>query len=127
MLVAGAVRVVQHARGVAHGVLGLQRAERDDLGHVVLAVHVLDVVNDFFATALLEVDVDIGHLHALGRQESLEQQAVGQRVKGGDVHGVRHDGACGRAAARAHADALAARPFDVLLHDEEVRRESPAG
>ena len=122
--VARVVRVVQHARGVAHGVLGLQGAERDDLGHMVLAVHVLDVVDDLFAAALLEVDVDIGHLHALGREEALEQQAVGQRVERGDVHGVGHDGACGRAAARPHADALAARPLDVLLHDEEVRREA---
>ena len=43
---------------------------------MVLAVHVLDVVDDLFAAALLEVDVDIGHLHALGREEALEQQAV---------------------------------------------------
>ena len=122
--VAHPVGVVQHAGRVAHGVFGLQRAEGDHLGDVILAVDVLDVVDDFFAAALLEVDVDIGHLHALGREESLEHEAVGHRVKVGDAHGVGHDGAGGRAAARAHADALAARPFDVLLHDEEVGREA---
>ena len=74
--IARVVGVVQHARGVAHSVLRLQRAERDDLRYVVLAVHVLDVVDHLFAATLLEVDVDIGHLHAFGRQESLEQQAV---------------------------------------------------
>ena len=122
--VAHAVGVVQHAGRVAHGVLGLQRAEGDHLGDVILAIDVLDVVDDLFAAALLEVDVDIGHLHALGREESLEHEAVGHRVKVGDAHGVGHDGTGGRAAARAHADALAARPFDVLLHDEEVGREA---
>ena len=74
--IARVVGVVQHARSVAHSVLRLQRAERDDLRYVVLAVHVLDVVDHLFAATLLEVDVDIGHLHAFGRQESLEQQAV---------------------------------------------------
>ena len=122
--VAHAVGVVQHAGRVAHGVFGLQRAEGDHLGDVILAIDVLDVVDDLFAAALLEVDVDIGHLHALGREESLEHEAVGHGVKIGDAHGVGHDGAGGRTAARAHADALAARPFDVLLHDEEVGREA---
>ena len=91
---------------------------------MVLAVHVLDVVDHLFAATLLEVDVDIGHLHALGVQEPLEQQAVFQRVEVGDAHGVRHDGASRRPAARTHADALAARPFNVFLHDEEVRGEA---
>ena len=91
---------------------------------MILAIDVLDVIDDLFAAPLLEVDVDIGHLHALGREESLEHEAVGHGVKVGDAHGVGHDGAGGRAAARAHADALAARPFDVLLHDEEIGREA---
>ncbi len=91
---------------------------------MVLSVNVFDVLDDLAATLILEVDVDIGHLHALGREESLEHEAVGHRVKVGDAHGVGHDGTGGRAAARAHADALAARPFDVLLHDEEIRREA---
>ena len=47
--------VVQHARGVAHGVFGLQLAERDDAGHVVLAVHLADVLDDLLAALILEV------------------------------------------------------------------------
>ena len=56
-----------------------------------------------------------------GERKRSNSRPLDKRVQGGDVHGVRHDGACGRATARAHADALATRPFDVLLHDEEVR------
>ena len=122
--VAHAVRVAQHAGGVANGVFRLQLAERDDAGNVVFAIDVFDVLDDLLTTLILEVDVDIGHLDALGRQESLEQQAVGQRVEVGNAHRVCHDGACGRTAARSYADALAAGPFDIFLHDEEVCRES---
>ena len=117
-------RARQNAGRVAHGIFRLQGAEGDDLGHMVLAVDLLDVVDDLFAAALLEVDVDIGHLHALGREKTLEQQAVGQRVQIGDAHGIGHDSAGSRAATRTHADALGAGPLDVLLHDEEVGREA---
>ena len=122
--VAHAVRVAQHARGIADGVFRLQLAERDNAGNVVFAVDVFDVLNDLLATLVLEVDVDIGHLNTLGRQESLEQQAVGKRIEVGDAHGIRHDGACRRTTARSYADSLASRPFNVFLHNEEVGGKS---
>ena len=119
-----AVRIVEHARGIAHSVFRLKRAEGDHLRNVVFAIHILDVVDNFFTPTLLEVDVDIGHLHTFGREEALEHEAVGQRIEVGDAHGVCHDRACRRTTARANADALAARPFDVFLHDQEVGGEA---
>ena len=91
---------------------------------MVFAIHIFDVVDNLFTSALLEVDVDIGHLHTFRREEAFEHEAVRQRIEVGDAHGVCHDRTCRRATARANADALATRPFDIFLHDQEVRGEA---
>ena len=39
-----------------------QRAERADLGHVLAAIFLLDVLDHLAAALLIEVDVDIGRL-----------------------------------------------------------------
>ena len=52
------------------------RAERDDLGDVVGAVLARDVGDDLVAAGILEVDVDVGHRHAVGVEEALEGQLV---------------------------------------------------
>ena len=46
--------------------LGSQRAERDDLHDVVLAVLLRHVVNDFLSPLILKVHVDIRHGDTLG-------------------------------------------------------------
>ena len=109
-LVAHRIRIPQHARGIAHGVFRLQLAKRDNAGNVVFAVDFLDVVDNFLATFIFEVNVDIGHFHAFRGKEALEHQAVGNGVQVGDAHGVRNNSACRRATTRANANTLAARP-----------------
>ena len=88
------------------------------------AVHLANVLDDLLATFILEVAVDIGHLHAFRGKESLEQQAVGKRLQVGDAHGVCNDRTGSRTTARTNADALATRPVQVFLHNQEVRREA---
>ncbi|MNS22864.1 hypothetical protein D3C72_546690 [compost metagenome] len=117
---------LQHAAGVLDGGLRAQRAEGDDLGDLVRAVLLLHVLDDFAAALDAEVHVDIGHAHALGVQEALEQQVVGQGVDVGDAEAVGHDRAGGRATARAHLDAVALGPVDEVPHDEEVAGEAHA-
>jgi len=73
--------------------------------------------------ALVEVDVDVGHGHALGVEEALEDQAMVQRVQVGDAHRVGDDRACRRAPAGAHRDAVVLRPHDEVRDHQEVRRE----
>ena len=123
-LVAHVVGVAQHARGVAHGVFGLQLAEGDHARDVVFAVELADVLDHVLAVLVVEVDVDIGHLDALFRKEAFEQKAVRKRVEVGNAHRVGDDGAGGRTTARAYADAVVLGPHDVFLHDEEVGREA---
>ena len=102
-----AVRVAEHAADVADGGPGEHRAERDDLGDVVLAVLAPDVGDDLVAPAVLEVHVDVGHRHAVGVEEALERELVEDRVDRRDPERVRDDAARGAAPA-GRLDALAA-------------------
>ena len=82
-------REAEHPGGVLDRLLGLDRAVGDDHRHAVVAVLLGDVADHLAAAALVEVDVEVGHRHALGVEEPLEDQAVLQRVEVGDPHRVR--------------------------------------
>ena len=84
-----AIAVPQHAADVADRRPGQHRAERDDLGDVVLAVLAPDVGDDLVAPAVLEVDVDVRHRHPVGVQEPLERQLVEDRVDRRDARACR--------------------------------------
>ena len=79
-----AERHFQHAADVAHHAARQERAEGDDLRDAVLAVAPANVGDDLVAPVLAEVDVEVGHRHALGIEEALEQQAEPQRIEIGD-------------------------------------------
>ncbi len=100
----------EHPGRVLDRLLGLDRSVGDDLGDPVGPVLLGDVADDVAATALVEVDVDVGHRGALGVEEPLEDQAVLERVEVGDAKRVRDDGAGCRPATRADPDALGSWP-----------------
>ena len=77
------------------------------------------MLDDFLATLVLDVEVDVGGLGALARDEALEQQPHVDRVDGRDAEAVADHRVGGRAAPLAE-DALAAAEADDLPHGEEV-------
>ena len=105
---------------IADGGLRAERPEGDDLRHPVVAVLARDVLDDFVAAAVLEVDVDIRHRHPVRVEEALERQAVLERVDRGDAERVRHDGSRRAAAAGRHDPPLPGEA-DEIGHDQEVR------
>ena len=108
--------------GLAHVADGRAGAVGDDVGHLgraVTAVALVDVVDDLFAPARLDVDVDVGRPVALGGEEPLEQQAEGHGVGTGDAQGEADGGVGGRAPALA-VDVLAAAELHDVPDDEEV-------
>ena len=114
------IRHLQHAADVAQDAARLQRAEGDDLRHLVAAVALLHVADHLVAAVLAEVDVEVGHRHALGIEEALEQQAEADRIEIGDGERVGDERARAGAAPRPDRDSLFLRPLNEIGDDEEV-------
>ncbi len=121
-----AVGEAEHAAGVAHRRLGRHGAVGDDLADPVAAVLAGDVVDHLVAAVHAEVDVEVGHRHAFGIEEALEQQVVGNRIQIGDAQRPRHQRACARTTSGTHRDAVVLGPVDEVRHDQEVAGEPHA-
>jgi hypothetical protein len=106
--------VAQRALGAVadHG-----RAQRG----VIAAVGVEHPLHDDLAPLVLKIDIDIGRLAALLRDEALEQQIVAVGIDGGDAEDIADGGVGGRAAPLAE-NVLAAGEADDGIHRSEVRR-----
>src|SRR6185437_420197 len=105
----------------------LQRAECDDLRHLVAAVALLHVADHLVATVLAEIDIEIRHRYAFGIEEALEQQAEANRIEIGDGERVRDERAGARTTARTNRYALFLRPLDEVGNDQEIAGVFHAG
>ena len=112
--------IAQHAAHVAHDRAGAHRSERDDLADVIRAVTPGDVIDDLLTALITEIHIDIRHGDAFRIEESLEQQAVTQRIELGDIHAVSDDGAGARTASGPDDNALTAGVVDEIPDNEEV-------
>ncbi len=87
----------------------------------VAAVAGIDILDHLLAPLMLEVDVDVGRLFALGRDEALEQKIDLGGIDIGDGEAIADGGVGGRAAALAE-NAEAARVVDDVVDGEEIAR-----
>ena len=88
-----------------------------------IAVLVVEVLDDpLAAIAARQIEIDVGPLAALFRQEALEQQIHADRIDGGDAEAVA-DGAVGRRAAPLHENVVLAAEIDDVPDDQEVAGE----
>ena len=124
--VEGADDIVGEAEDLADLADGGARAIGDDGGGeagAVAAVLVVDVLHHLLAALMLEIDVDVGRLAALGRDETLEEQAAGFRADLGDPQAIADDG-IGRGTAPLTQDAGAAGELHDVVDGEEIGREA---
>ena len=115
-------RNVQRAAHVADHRPGGHRPEGDDLGHVLAAVLVTDVLDHLGTGVLANVDVDVRHLVAAGVHEPLKKQTVAQRIDVTEAKHIAHQRPDG-AAASAAGNVMLAGVVDEVPHDKEVTRE----
>src|SRR5690606_28816133 len=94
-------RVLRQAERLAHLADRAARAVvdhgRGDAG-MLAAVLPVDVLDDLLAPLVLEIDVDVGRLVALGRDEALEQEIEALRIDRGHAEAVADRGIRRRAA-----------------------------
>ncbi len=102
---------------------GLELVKCRDLADRVHPVLLRHVANDLVAAIHAEVDVEVGHGHALGVQETFEQQVVGHGIEIGDPHRISDKRACARAAPRSHRNPMRLRVADEVPDNEEVAGE----
>ena len=123
-LVAEVVTQVEHAPDVAYHRFRGHGAEGDDLRHTVGAVFMPHVFDHAVAAVLAEIDIEVGHRHALGIEKALEQQVVAQRIEIGDAQRVSNQRTSARAAPGPDRHAVRLRPVDEIGDDQEVAGET---
>ena len=84
----------------------------------VAAVLLVDVLDHFLAPLMLEIDIDVGRLVALARNEALEQHAHARGIDLGDAQAIAHRRVGGRAAPLAQ---------DVLRCAQSARGRARSG
>ena len=88
--------------------------------HIFLAVFAFHVINHVVAVFIAEIDIDIGHAHALRVEKALKNKLVPYGVDVRDSQRVRHQTARGRTSARAHGNILFFRVPYKIPYDKEV-------
>ena len=93
--------------------------------HLLLAVFLSNPLKHTSASVVVEVNVDIGQGDTVRVKESFEKEVVFDRVDACDFQAVRHGRTCSRSTSWTdpYAEFLTCCT-DVVLHDEEVARES---
>ena len=120
------IGVAQHPAHITDDAAGSHGAKGDNLRHVVMAVLARHIVNHLTPALIAQVDVQIGHGHALGVQKPLKQQVVFQGIQLGDIQTVGDNRASAAAAARAHHDVLLPRKADKIPHNQEIIHKAHA-
>ncbi len=85
------------------------------------AVFAVDVLDDLLAPLVFEIDVDVGRLAPLGRDEALEQEVGAVGIDLGDAE-AEADRGIGRRAAALAENFLRAREAHDVVDGEEIRR-----
>lgn len=109
---------------VGHGGAALKGVHRPDHGDVFPAVALENVLDHLVPAVPRQVQVDVGELgklHPLAVQKSLEGEAEAERADVADAERVAHQ-AAGRAAARERPDIARRAPLHQVGENQEILR-----
>ena len=112
--------VPQNPSGIFQSLLGFNGAKGDDLGNPVVAIFFRHITDDLSPSSLIEVHIKVGHRDAIRIQESLKNQAVFERIKLGDAHGVGSHRPRPGTAPRSHTNPVFFCPVNKISNHQEV-------
>src|SRR4029079_15778409 len=116
------IRHLEYAADVTKNTSCLQRAEGDDLRHLVTPIALLHIADHLVPAVLAEVDVEIRHRNALGIEKPLEQQNEPDRIQIRDRECVGNQRPGARTTTGTNGYALFLRPLDEVRDDQEIAR-----
>src|SRR5262249_25870389 len=111
----------EHFAGFPNGAASAIANRSSRQGGAFAAIFAIDILDHLFAPLMLEIDVDVGRLVALGRDEALEQKIADHRIDFGDAK-TEAERRIGRRTAALTENALAFREADDVVHRQEIRR-----
>ena len=85
-------------------------------------IALIDMLDDFLAPLMFEIDIDVGRLAPLGAEKALEQHFELVGIDGGDAQKITDRGIRGRAAALAQ-NVPAFGIFHHVMHGQEIMRD----
>ncbi len=88
-----------------------KRRKCDDLRDGFPAIFIAHIFDHFLALVIGEIDIDIGHRHALRIQEALEEEIIFYGIDIRNSQRIRHKRSRRRAAPRPHANAARRVPL----------------
>ena len=121
-----AIGHLQHAADILQHSAGLHLAEGDDLRDLFTAIAGLHIIDHLAAPGFAEINIEVGHRHAVRVEEAFEQQAVFQRIKIGDGQRPGHHRAGTRTTPRTDWNPLQFGPHDEIGHDQEIAGKTHA-
>ena len=110
----------QHPSHITKSTLGSHSAKGSYLGHMVIAIALLDIIYDFFPANIAEVHIYIRHGDTFRIQEALKKQIMLQRVQICNTKNISHYAACCRTTPWAHGNTLLTGMIDEIPDNEEV-------
>ena len=111
-------------RGVLQCLLGFNRPVGNHLRNFVAAVLSRHVVDDFAATPIVKVHIDIRHRNPFGVQEAFEEQPVLERIEVGNPHRVSHHGTRPRTSTGSDANPVFLGPLNIVRNHQKVPGET---
>ena len=120
------VRHVQYTADIAQHRTRLQLSEGDDLGNTIAPVFFLNIADDFVATVLTEIDIEVRHGYAFRIEEPLKQQAEAQGIEIGNGQRPGNQRPGTGTTPRPHGHALTLCPLNKVSNNQEVARKPHA-
>ena len=111
------VRDLHDAGDVANGHLPHHLTESDDVADATLTIFISTIFDNFVATSILDIGINIRHRDTVGVQEALKEQIVFQRVELGNPEGISENRTGSRTTTRAVDDTLTFAPVNKVLDD----------
>ena len=112
---------------IADTAAGCHGTKSDDLRHTVCAIFFNNIIDNFLAALVAEVNIEVRHGDTFRVQEALEKQIIFHRINTGDTDAVSGNTARTGTSSRADRNAVSFCIVDEVIDDEVVIHISHGG